>query len=105
MGNTLRIFLLRHAHVEYTGSLGANSDASLSATGEVQSKQLCCYFDAVPLDRIISSPFKRAIQTVTPLAQLKGFPIDVEPWLREFDDGMFDYTEEHLEVCSTDRTS
>jgi 2,3-bisphosphoglycerate-dependent phosphoglycerate mutase len=74
----LRIFLLRHAHVEYASYLGANPDASLSPTGEAQSQWLCRYFDSVPLDRIISSPFKRAIQTVTPLAQSKGLPVDVQ---------------------------
>ena len=98
MRYTVRIFLLRHAHVEYASYIGANPDASLSPTGEVQSESLCRYFDTVSLDRIISSPFKRAIQTVTPLAQFKGLPVDVEPWLRECDDEMFDYTEEVLEV-------
>jgi len=102
MGHTLRIFLLRHAHVKEADYLGANADPTLSPKGKAQSEWLCHYFDAVPLERIISSPLKRAIQTVTPLAQSKSLCVAVESWLREYDDELFDYTAEALEAYGTE---
>jgi len=102
MEHTLKIFLLRHAHVKDADYLGANADPQLSPKGKAQSEWLCHYFDAVPLERIISSPLKRAVQTVTPLAQSKSLRVGVESWLREYDDEVFDRTAEVLEAYGTE---
>lgn len=42
------------------------------------------------------SPFKRAVQTVRPLAASKGVSIRVQLWLREFNNAMFEYGEQNL---------
>jgi len=98
MGHTLKIFLLRHAHVDYASHEGPNVDVPLSAIGEAQSERVCRYFEAISLDRIISSPYKRAIETVASVAESKGLSIEVKAWLREFGDAMFEYTEENLKA-------
>jgi broad specificity phosphatase PhoE len=100
----IKIFLLRHAHVDYDSHHGPDSDAPLSPKGEAQIEWLCRYFDVLPLDHIISSPYKRTIQTITPLAQSKGLSIDIEAWLRECDDTMFEYTEKELNMYWAEHT-
>jgi len=89
---------MRHAHVDYDSHYGPDSAAPLSPKGEAEIEWICRYFDAISLDRIISSPYKRTIQTITPLAQRKDIPVEIEAWLREFDDEMFEYTEENLQA-------
>lgn len=98
MPHTLKIFLLRHAHVDYASHQGPNVDAPLSATGKAQCERVCRYFKAISLDRIISSPYRRAIETATSVAESKDLSIEVKPWLREFDAAMFEYTEDNLQA-------
>ncbi len=42
-------------------------------------------------------PESRTTGQLTPLAQRKNIPVEIEVWLREFDDEMFSYTEETLQ--------
>lgn len=73
------IYLVRHAHSEWT----PDENRPLSAKGIKDAvrvgNQLCKY----PINIIYSSPANRACQTISPLAEQLGLPIQIEPDLRE----------------------
>ncbi len=87
MARALRLYLVRHAHVDYAGPVEA--DHPLSLTGEAQAGRLVGCFRDVPLDRILSSPLRRAAQTVAALSESKNLTIEVRDWLREYPDALF----------------
>lgn len=87
MAHVLRLYLVRHAHVDYTGC--PERDPPLSPTGETQAERLVGCFRDVPVDRILSSPLRRAAQTVAPLSEAKNVTIEVRDWLREYPDALF----------------
>ena len=78
-----RVFLIRHAHA-YDGQGLQMQDSELSKEGLWQAKQLSKRLKAVPVDKIYSSPTKRALQTARIVA--KAHPhakIKVEDYLQE----------------------
>ncbi|SFA97334.1 MULTISPECIES: histidine phosphatase family protein [unclassified Bacillus (in: firmicutes)] len=64
------IFLVRHAKAE-----GQPEAAPLTEKGVAQAKALVSFFKDKEIDVIYSSPFKRAVDTIKPLADEKGLPI------------------------------
>ncbi|MFF2445884.1 histidine phosphatase family protein [Neobacillus sp. NPDC058068] len=73
-----RIYLIRHCEAE-----GQPFEAQLSERGFRQAVELTEFFSTFKIDRIISSPFMRAIQSIQPLAMLLQVPIEEEPRLTE----------------------
>lgn len=74
------IYLVRHAHSIYTpDELGR----PLSAEGFTDAENICKILAKENIDVIISSPYKRAIQTVEGLAKLKGKEIIIEDGFKE----------------------
>lgn len=75
------LYFVRHAQPNY-----ANHDdltRELSPKG-LQDRHLVCDLLAdVPVDAVLSSPFKRAVDTVAPLAESRGLPIRTVDDLRE----------------------
>ncbi|WP_163582855.1 histidine phosphatase family protein [Gracilibacillus saliphilus] len=65
------IYIIRHCEAE-----GQSPEAQLTDRGHEQALELSEFFSNVKIDRIISSPYKRAIDSIRPLA--KRFNIDVE---------------------------
>ena len=55
--------------------------------GERQANGLVAAFRGRPIDRILSSPAVRCVQTVEPLARDRGLPVEMVPWLFEGTDG------------------
>ncbi len=72
------IYLIRHCQAE-----GQPPEAKLTEEGLRQANDLARYFIRTPVERIISSPFTRAVQSVTPLAENKKLTIESEPRLSE----------------------
>lgn len=73
------LILIRHA-----SATGQEPDAPLTRTGDIQAELLASFInDFYSVDRIISSPFKRALQTAEPLAKHSGMDIEVDSRLRE----------------------
>jgi 2,3-bisphosphoglycerate-dependent phosphoglycerate mutase len=64
------IYFVRHAKAE-----GQEFSAPLTKTGIEQAHKLVDFFDDKPIDKILTSPFIRAIETIRPLAHKKGLPI------------------------------
>lgn len=64
-----KIFIVRHCEAQ-----GQSSDAELTENGLKQAVSLTGFFSEINIDCIISSPYKRAIQSIVPLAK----QLDVE---------------------------
>lgn len=72
------IYLVRHCQ-----ATGQEAEAPLTKIGIEQAEQLVTFFDGYPIDRIVSSPFHRAIATIQPLAKERGLTIEQDQRLEE----------------------
>ncbi len=75
---TKNIYIIRHCKAE-----GQVPDASLTEEGFIQAKELAKSLSDLKVDRIISSPFVRAIQTIKLFAENKDIDIEVDSRLAE----------------------
>jgi 2,3-bisphosphoglycerate-dependent phosphoglycerate mutase len=82
------IYFVRHAHAEWT----PDEERPLSAKGSEDAKRVADELHGYPISSIYSSPARRALQTISPLAERIGIPIEIEPDLRErnLGEGVFD---------------
>jgi 2,3-bisphosphoglycerate-dependent phosphoglycerate mutase len=71
------LYIVRHCE-----ATGQAPDAPLTEVGLAQAEALAA---ALPrgVDRIISSPYKRALQSITPFADRHGLAIEIDDRLRE----------------------
>jgi 2,3-bisphosphoglycerate-dependent phosphoglycerate mutase len=72
------IFLVRHCKAE-----GQEPEASLTHEGFEQANLLAQFFADKEIDRIVSSPYKRAIQSIEPFANSRGLNIEKDERLEE----------------------
>lgn len=85
-----RIYLVRHGVTEWNKQFryqGA-ADIPLSAEGEAQAERVGLRLSQLPVERIVSSPLRRAMSTALKIAERVGVR-NVEQWddLREVDFG------------------
>ncbi len=76
------VYLLRHAESVPSREL-AHGDWPLSSRGQQQAAQLADYLNTLKVDQLFSSPFKRAMDTVTPFANSSSLKIAQIADLRE----------------------
>ncbi len=74
-----RVFLIRHAHSEWT----PDEARSLSKQGNAAAQQIAVRLAGEPIAAIYSSPSRRAVDTVAPLAEELHLPIIMVENLRE----------------------
>lgn len=72
------VYIIRHAQAS-----GQDPAAPLTPQGELQAIDLADRLAALPIQRIISSPFTRAIQSIAPLAQRLNLAIMTDERLAE----------------------
>jgi 2,3-bisphosphoglycerate-dependent phosphoglycerate mutase len=72
------LYIVRHCK-----AAGQQPDAALTEEGVFQATQLADRLAALPIERIISSPFARATQSIAPLARRLGLPIGADERLAE----------------------
>lgn len=72
------LYIIRHCQAE-----GQPPEASLTEKGFEQALALTQFFSGIPIDRIITSPFLRAIQTIQPFAQKTNLEIEKDERLAE----------------------
>jgi 2,3-bisphosphoglycerate-dependent phosphoglycerate mutase len=72
------LYFVRHAKAE-----GQEVSAALTEAGVAQANKLVDFFANKPIEKIYASPFKRAIDTITPLADYLGIPITIDDRLSE----------------------
>ncbi|TJY43951.1 histidine phosphatase family protein [Cohnella pontilimi] len=73
-----RIFLVRHC-----AAAGQQPDAPLSEEGVRQSKKMAELLRKFDVEYIVSSPYKRAIESVRPLSEITGVDTAIDHRLRE----------------------
>jgi broad specificity phosphatase PhoE len=73
------LYLVRHAHADWA----PDEDRPLSAQGCVDAQGVADLLQPVPISAVYSSPFRRARDTVAPLAERLGLPIHEIDDLRE----------------------
>lgn len=74
------VYFVRHAHSDYTPD---ERNRPLSIKGEKDAERVKHLLKDDPIDVFWSSPYRRAIQTIEPLARLKHQAIHIEERLRE----------------------
>ncbi|MGD9894669.1 MAG: histidine phosphatase family protein [Dehalococcoidia bacterium] len=67
------LYLIRHC-----AAAGQEPDAPLTDAGQRQAVALADVLAAAEIDRIVSSPFRRARDSIAPLAQRAGITIDID---------------------------
>jgi phosphohistidine phosphatase SixA len=78
------IVLLRHAWAGHReGWDGDDTRRPLDARGHDQALALVDRLASHPVDRILSSPYTRCVQTVEPLAAARGVPVEPSEELGE----------------------
>lgn len=73
------VYLVRHAHAHWT----TDDTRPLSEAGTEAAKRLAALLSDRPIAAIYSSPSRRAIDTVAPLADRLGLQVQLMPDLRE----------------------
>lgn len=73
-----RVYVVRHCEAE-----GQPSEAPLTEMGFRQAAALAQFFIEEKVDRIISSPFLRAVQSIEPTATRKGVQMETDDRLAE----------------------
>ena len=76
----MRLFLLRHVEAQSPEEVERDEERAITSRGENRLRKACRglrRLDIFP-DRILSSPFKRAIQTAEVAADELGFPGEIE---------------------------
>ncbi len=78
------IYLIRHAHAGYRSGDGPD-DASrpLSTRGRAEAALIAARLSSERLQRIMSSPHARCVETVAALASAAGLTVEIEPHLAE----------------------
>ncbi|WP_026582921.1 histidine phosphatase family protein [Bacillus sp. J33] len=93
------LYIVRHAKAE-----GQPFSAKLTASGREQALKLIDFFKGKEVNRIYSSPFVRAIETIRPLAESRNLDIIEETRLGErvLSSILFDDWQEKLEQSFSD---
>jgi 2,3-bisphosphoglycerate-dependent phosphoglycerate mutase len=72
------IYIVRHCK-----AMGQSADAPLTEEGFMQAKALVDFFRERKIERIISSPFLRAVESIDPVAREKQLPVEKDNRLAE----------------------
>jgi broad specificity phosphatase PhoE len=83
------MILLRHGQSEFNLHFGATRrdpgiiDPRLTPLGHIQAEQAARQLEGQGIERIIVSPYTRALQTAGPIAAALGLPVIIDPVVRE----------------------
>jgi 2,3-bisphosphoglycerate-dependent phosphoglycerate mutase len=80
------LLLIRHGlplHVERAD--GEPADPPLSEVGRAQAERMARWLEHERIDRLYSSPLRRAIETAEPLARLKCLEVEIDAGVAEYD--------------------
>ncbi|WP_027964137.1 histidine phosphatase family protein [Halalkalibacillus halophilus] len=75
---TQTIYIVRHCE-----ATGQDPEAELTEQGADQANELVKFFEIYTVDRIISSPYIRAIQSIKPLSEALNVNVEVDNRLAE----------------------
>ncbi len=73
----MTLLVLRHAHAgDRAGWNGDDRLRPLSAHGYAQAEALVATYAELAIDRVLTSPFARCVQSVQPLARARGLSVE-----------------------------
>ena len=84
-----RIYLVRHAQSEYNekGIFQGSLDSDLTPLGYVQARLLAMYLSGLGIEKIISSPQRRALKTAVYVGDFLNMEVDIDERIREISFG------------------
>ncbi|CAG7645924.1 Phosphoserine phosphatase 1 [Paenibacillus solanacearum] len=88
-----RFYIMRHGQTEWNRDHNrycGRSDIDLSAQGREQAEQAARYLRGTPIDRVMASDLRRAVQTAEPAAAQRGLPVEQDERVTEIDFGLWD---------------
>ena len=78
------LYVVRHAKAGIRAVWsGPDEERPLTRRGRKQARRLVERFQGLDIQRILSSPFLRCVQTVEPLGEARGLAVEATPELRE----------------------
>jgi 8-oxo-(d)GTP phosphatase len=78
------LYVVRHAKAGIRAMWsGPDEERPLTRRGRKQARRLVERFQGLEIERILSSPFLRCVQTVEPLGEARGLAVEAMPELRE----------------------
>jgi broad specificity phosphatase PhoE len=80
------LYIVRHAQSLGNIQQHRTPDDGLSPWGQQQAECIPAAFEGIPVSVIFCSPFRRVIETATPLARVKGLRLTLVPELSEIFD-------------------
>jgi 8-oxo-dGTP diphosphatase len=84
LAQTGNLYLIRHTTAgERSRWKGRDEDRSLTKKGWREADAIAGYLAGAGIERIVSSPFERCVQSVKPLAKLIKAPVEISPLLGE----------------------
>lgn len=81
----MEFILVRHALPLRVENSDTIADPSLSPIGLEQARRLADWLGCEPINRIVSSPKRRAVETASPLAEVLGLDVEVIQEFSEID--------------------
>lgn len=81
----MKLILVRHGETHWNtlNKLQSFTDNELNANGHSQAKKTALKLKNIPIDKIISSPLIRAIQTAEPLAKQHTLEVEIDQRITE----------------------
>jgi probable phosphoglycerate mutase len=87
----MELILVRHALPQRRENVDGPADPELSVEGHAQARHFAEYMALEHIDRIYTSPMKRAVQTAQPLASLKSLTPIIVDGVAEWDQHSNEY--------------
>lgn len=72
------IYLVRHCE-----ATGQGSECNLTEKGKMQARELADFFNSISIERIVCSPYKRAIESCEAIAEEKNIQLEYDDRLKE----------------------
>jgi broad specificity phosphatase PhoE len=80
------LLFVRHAEPERIApGSGVPADPALTARGREQAERLAAWLALEPIDVVLTSPQRRAVETAEPIARAHGLQVEVVEGLMEYD--------------------
>jgi probable phosphoglycerate mutase len=81
----MELILVRHALPERVENVDGVADPGLQPLGHEQARRLADWLAHEPIDRVVASPKRRAVETAEPLAERLDLKIEIVPGFSEID--------------------
>ncbi len=82
--NTYAVLIVRHARArKRTAWKGGESTRPLTTVGQEQAQRLVPILSAYGVDRVLSSPWRRCVDTIAPYARTIGVEVEMHPEITE----------------------